>query len=96
MARTRLSTTVDSDALERARSLVGGRDSELLDAALNELIEREEQRREMRAIDADPYSVDPELALPPADVDWDRDMPYDGEVPAEVVDLARRRRAARS
>lgn len=82
--------------IERARSLVGGRDSELLDLALKELMEREEQRREILAIAADPYSADPELDLPPARVDWDRDMPYDGEVPAEVVELARRRRSARS
>ncbi len=48
-------------------------------------------RREAEALRAMPYEEDPDLT-------WQApvgpDLPYDGEIPPEVRDLARRRRAA--
>lgn len=91
MARTRVSTTVDGDRLERARRLFGGSDSELLDRALELLVRRLDAERELAALDAAPYEDDPDLRwhAPPGP-----DLPYDGEVPADVLELARERRAA--
>ncbi len=91
MARTRISTTVDGDRLARARRLFGGPDSELIDRALVLLLRRLDAEREVAAITAAPYEDDPELAwtAPPGP-----DLPYDGEVPAEVARLAAERRAA--
>ncbi len=96
MARTRISTTVDTAQLERARSMGGCRDSELLDRALVALVDQEERRREMIAFAEHPYESDADLDLPTPDIDWDAELPYDGDVPAAVVERARRRRAARS
>lgn len=91
MARTRVSTTVDGDRLERARQLFGGSDSELLDRALELLVRRLDAEREVAALDADPYEQDADLLwqAPPGP-----DLPYDGDVPPEVAALARERRAA--
>jgi hypothetical protein len=86
---------VDTVRLERARRLRAGRDSELFDAALAALIDQEEQRRELAAFDRAPYDIDADLTAPDPDVDWDRELPYDGSIPDEVVELARRRRAQR-
>lgn len=48
---------------------------------------------ERAALDLAPYDLDPDLAMPePVALD---DLAYDGEVPADVVELARLRRAAR-
>jgi hypothetical protein len=92
MSRVRISTTVDRRGLTTARRLAPGPDSALLDRALAALIERLESDRERAALDAHPYEADPELA-------WQAptgpDLPYEGVVPAEVLRLARRRRANR-
>jgi len=92
MSRVRISTTVDEERLGRARRLRSGRDSELLDAALAALIEREEHRLELGALRLAPYEDDSDLSFPDPGIDWDRDLPYDGSIPDEVVELARRRR----
>jgi len=93
MSRARVSTTVDAGALGRARQLLPGPDSSLLDQALAALIERVEEEREVAALTAQPYEADPDLA-------WEApsgpDLPYDAEIPHEVAQLAlqRRRRSA--
>ncbi|HVB76409.1 MAG TPA: hypothetical protein VNI34_01155 [Candidatus Nitrosotalea sp.] len=93
MGRARVSTTVDAGALDRARLLLPGSDSSLLDRALAALIERLEQERELAALTAHPYEDDPDLAweAPPGP-----DLPYDGDIPSEVAQLAleRRRKSA--
>ncbi len=91
MARERISTSVDGERLARARSLDLGRDSELFDAALAALIDREEQRREIAALERSPYDADANLRPGDPQIDWDRDLPYDGGVPTDIIDLARRR-----
>jgi len=92
MSRIRISTTVDSVGLSTARRLVAGPDSVLLDRALAALVEQLEADQERAALDAHPYEADPDVA-------WEAptgpDLPYDGTVPADVVRLARRRRAHR-
>lgn len=89
MERARISTTVDAIRLARCRRLVEGRDSEVLDRALSALIEQEETRRELEALEQHPYEVDPDLSwsVPPGP-----DLAYDGEVPADLIELAARRR----
>jgi hypothetical protein len=89
MPRQRISTTVDSTLLATARRLLGLRDSDLLDQALEALVKRELARRELAALDAHPYERDPDLAweAPPGP-----DLPYDGDIPADVRRLAARRR----
>jgi hypothetical protein len=59
-----------------------------MDQALDALVEKLETRLEMLALSARPYEDDPDLAwvAPPGP-----DLPYDGEVPAEVLRLAKRR-----
>jgi len=89
MSRVRISTSVDADRLARARRFGLGRDSELIDAALAALIDREEQRRELAALEHSPYEADTELWLDNPRVDWDQELPYDGGVPADVIELAR-------
>lgn len=89
----RVSTTVDATSLGRARSLLPGSDSRLLDCALLALIEHLEMQRELAALTAHPYERDADLA-------WQApggpDLPYDGDVPQEVQRLAQQRRRARS
>ena len=89
MTRARVSTTVDAAALGRARVLLPGPDSSLLDQALAALIERLEEERELAALTAQPYEEDPDLA-------WEApagpDLPYDAEIPREVAQLALQRR----
>lgn len=89
MSRVRISTTVDEGRLQRCRRLLGLRDSKLVDRALAALIEEVEATHEREALDAQPYDDDPELAweAPPGPA-----LPYDGEVPAAVTELAERRR----
>ena len=92
MSRVRISTTVDADDLAAARRLLPGSDSRLLDRALAALVEQLEGEREVAALTAHPYEDDPELA-------WQAplgpDLPYDGDVPDDVMKLARQRRRAR-
>ena len=89
MPRTRISTTVDADVLARCRQAFGVPDSELIDQALAALWRELVGQRERDAIAAAPYEDDPDLA-------WDSppgpDLPYDGEVPEDIVRLAAERR----
>ncbi len=93
MARTRISTTVDARRLDDVRRRLGVPDSEIVDRALAVLVEQLDALHEQVALEEQPYEADPDLA-------WDAppgpDLPYDGQVPAEVLELAAaRRRAAR-
>ncbi len=90
MSRTRVSTTVDGERLAHARALFDGPDSELLDRALELLVRRLDAQRERAALSAAPYEDDPEVSweAPPGPP-----LPYDGDVPDEVLELARERRA---
>lgn len=92
MARVRISTTVDAEQLARIRQLTGLSDSRLLDRALARLLDDLEHERELAALERHPYDEDPDLAwrAPPLP-----SLPYDGDVPQEVVELAERRRARR-
>lgn len=92
MKRVRISTTVDEERLARCRELVDQPDSVLVDQAIEALVEKLEGRLEAKALSSRPYEDDPDLSwsAPPGP-----DLPYDGEVPAEVVELARRRRRSR-
>lgn len=95
MKRTRISATVDGQRLRTAAALTGSTGSALVDQALAALIAQVEAEREAEALERRPYESDPDLA-------WQAplgpDLPYDGEVPAEVIALAEasRRRRARS
>ncbi len=89
MARARISTTVDAQRLATARLLLGTTDSQILDRALGALIEQLEGEHELAALAAMPYEDDPDLAWPVAP---GPDLPYDGQVPAEVLRLASKRR----
>lgn len=95
MARTRISTTVDHERLERARSQSGLRDSELFDSALESLIRQLTIAAELAALDRFPYRADPELAMGDAPSDTHDELAYDGVVPASVIWEARRRRGLR-
>lgn len=89
MSRVRISTTVDRDRLHACRALVALPDSQLIDQALDALATAVLTRQEIDALAAQPYDDDPDLAwlAPPAP-----DLPYDGEIPAEVLALAKARR----
>lgn len=89
MNRVRISTTVDADELARCRRLFGPGTSKLVDRALRALAEELEQERELAALEHHPYEEDPDLVwtVPPGP-----DLPYDGEVPKEVQQMARARR----
>lgn len=71
--------------------MLGAPDSRILDRALKALIDELEEAHELAALAAMPYEDDPDLnwATAPGG-----DLPYDGEVPADVVDMAKRRRRA--
>ena len=89
MVRARISTTVDAQRLAEARRRLAVSDSELIDRALAALIDELEAERERSALTERPYEDDPELAWqaplgPP--------LPYDHDVPKDVLDLAARRR----
>jgi hypothetical protein len=90
MARVRVSTTVDAHTLEAARRLFPGSDSTLMDRALALLVRHLEAERERAILSARPYEDDPALT-------WEApsgpDLPYDGDIPADVLELARQRRA---
>lgn len=89
MPRARISTTVDRDRLRECRSLVQAPDSVLFDRALALLLEALRAEEEIKALQAMPYEQDPDLT-------WEAptgpDLPYDGEVPADVMALAEERR----
>lgn len=76
-----MSTTVDATALQRARDLLPGPDSQVLDRALRALIEHLEGERDRAALIAQPYDEDVDLAwqAPPGP-----DLPYEGDVPEEL------------
>jgi hypothetical protein len=93
MTRSRISTTVDAITLERARALVGTNDAAMLDRALHALISEVESEKEIAALRDLPYDSDADLALPAASPATD--LPYDGDVPTEILEIARRRRSAR-
>jgi hypothetical protein len=90
MTRVRISTTVDAQRWAAARRLLGGSNSQVVDRALAALIEQLEAEQERTALAAFPYEDDADLAweAPPGDPD----LPYDGEVPADVLRLAEQRR----
>jgi hypothetical protein len=96
MTRVRISTTVDGERLERARLLLGVRDCDLFDAALEAVIREAIVARELDAIDRFPYATDPELSVPGAPPDVADKLSYDGEVPLHVRALAKKRRAQRT
>ncbi|MGH3939227.1 MAG: hypothetical protein ACRDTG_11440 [Pseudonocardiaceae bacterium] len=89
MKRVRISATVDGERLEVAARLAGETGSQLLDRALTALIEQLESDRELAALTNHPYDEDPELAweAPPGP-----DLPYDGAVPDDILELAQARR----
>lgn len=93
MPRERISTTVDAKRLALARSLVAMRDADIFDRALDALIANIEAEREKDALTRFPYEGDAELALP--DVVPGEGLSYEGEVPEEVLKLARQRRVTR-
>ena len=73
--------------------MLGGPDSRILDRALKALIDQLEEAQELAALAESPYEDDPDL-------NWEQapgaDLPYDGDVPADVRRMAaqRRRRSA--
>jgi hypothetical protein len=69
--------------------MLGTSDSQILDRALAALIEQLEAEQELAALAALPYEDDPDLAWPAVP---GPDLPYDGEVPVEVLRLAAKRR----
>jgi hypothetical protein len=93
MARIRISTTVDELRWAEAQRLLGASPSQIVDAALSALIEKIEEERERIALDRYPYEDDPDLS-------WEApagpQLPYEGEVPEDVLALARERRRRRS
>lgn len=72
--------------------MLGATDSQIMDRALETLVKDLEERAEVAALEAHPYEDDPDLA-------WETpagpDLPYDGEVPQEVIELAARLRGRR-
>lgn len=80
---------MDAQRWDTARRLLGGSNSQVVDRALAVLIEQLEAEQERAALAALPYEDDADLAweAPPGP-----DLPYDGEVPADVLRLAEQRR----
>lgn len=80
---------MDDERLRRAAALTGTSGSALLDRALTALIAAVETTREAEALERQPYEQDPDLA-------WSAphgpDLPYHGDVPKDVIALARARR----
>lgn len=70
---------------------MGARTSTVVDRALVALANQLERERELAAIERFPYEGDEDLAwsVPPGP-----DLPYDGDVPEDVVRLAESRRRA--
>jgi hypothetical protein len=92
MNRTRISTTVDATQLARCRALLDAPDSQLLDRAIHALVEQLTAEHELRALEAQPYEDDPELAFEPQ---TGPALPYEGQVPEDVQALAAARRGRR-
>jgi len=93
MKRVRLSTTVDAQQLTIVRRLLGLPDSQIVDRAMRALIDQVEEAQELAALTVLPYEDDPDLDWVPAP---GADLPYDGEVPADVLRMAAERRRPRS
>lgn len=89
----RISASVDAQRMDEARHLSGATGSRLFDLALAALVERLQAERETAVLAEHPYDADPEVA-------WHApqgpDLPYDGDIPADVRVLAARRRRAES
>lgn len=92
MARVRISTTVDAERWAQARRLFNAPGSQVVDRALVALIDQLEGEHERAILTAQPYEADEELGWQPAP---GPDLPYDGAVPADVRELADRRRLQR-
>lgn len=71
------------------RRLLGAPDSRILDRALKALIDEVEEVQELAALAAQPYEDDPDVSWAPVP---GADLPYDGDVPAEVLRMAAQRR----
>ena len=80
---------MDGGRLAACRRLVKGPDSRLIDRALQALIDELEGIAERRALEAHPYETDPDLQWVVSDGPA---LPYDGDVPKEVLARARARR----
>lgn len=86
--RTRISTTVDGIKWRQAMSLMNSPASQVVDRALEALIDRLEAESEIRALDEFPYDEDPELA-------WEAEpvaLPYEGDVPEAIRRQAAQRK----
>ncbi len=92
MSRVRISTTVDEQRLTTCRKLLDEPDARLIDRALQALIDELEGAAEVRALLAEPYADDPDLA---GTVSMGPPLPYDGAVPKEVLARARAKRKRR-
>jgi len=92
MARVRISTTVDAGQWEQSRKLLGLPASKIVDKALRALLEQLEAQRDLDALEKFPYEQDPDLSWSVAPSE---SLPYDGDVPAEVLRLAAKRRRSR-
>ena len=92
MNRVRISTTVDATSLAHARRLTGRTDAQMIDAALRALIVELEAERDLAALERWPYAADEELKMPDSLADEPDALLYNGEVPAEVLRLAKQRR----
>ncbi len=90
MNRVRVSTTVDAHKWATARRLLGAPSSQIVDRALTALIDQLETAHERAVLTASPYEDDPDLAW---QAPLGRSLPYEGEVPADVVRLAKQRRS---
>ena len=66
--------------------------SELIDRALAALLEELEGEAELRALAEHPYEDDPDLTW---HVPIGRLLPYEGEIPKDVLELAAQRRRKR-
>lgn len=92
MNRVRISTTVDGGRLTLCRRLLAAPDSQLMDRALQALVNELEAERELAALEAHPYREDPDLSwTAPAGAS----LPYEGSVPEDVLLMAETRRRAR-
>jgi hypothetical protein len=92
MQRVRISTTVDAGRLQTARRLLNQPDSRIIDRALAALIDELEAQRELAALEAHPYERDPDLAWR---VPVGPDLPYEGDIPPDVLEMAAHRRRTR-
>ena len=93
MNRVRVSTTVDAHKWATARRLLDAPSSQIVDRALAALIDQLESTHEREVLTAFPYEDDPDLAWA---APTGPSLPYDADVPAEVVRLAKQRRSRQS